>query len=162
MTGAITAASSGLDVFGVTMVGTITATGGGTFRDAIFLRKQPFWVEETEYLWIAITTAVATFFAWPIVKEWQSERKRKAIAKQVLEEVPSTPPTLDPIDAGVDVLDAIGIGAFCVIGAQNGEFQQAPNKTNLKHLPPQTQLSTHTLIFSSPSPFQVFALQCPP
>ncbi|KAL7456713.1 hypothetical protein ACHAWC_008183 [Mediolabrus comicus] len=39
LTGAVTAAQSGLDVFGSTMAAVITAVGGGTIRDAIFLNR---------------------------------------------------------------------------------------------------------------------------
>jgi len=55
-----------MDLFGATAVGLLTAVGGGTFRDSILLSRQPFWVVETEYLYIAITGAAVTFFAWPL------------------------------------------------------------------------------------------------
>ena len=42
VSGSITAGSYGLDVFGASIVGTITAIGGGTVRDSIILHKQPF------------------------------------------------------------------------------------------------------------------------
>jgi len=62
LTGTITAAQSGLDVFGSTLVGILTSVGGGTIRDAILLHKQPFWTEETEYIWMGIVTGLITFF----------------------------------------------------------------------------------------------------
>ena len=43
ISGSITAASAGMDLLGCAAVGTITAVGGGTIRDTIFLRKLPFW-----------------------------------------------------------------------------------------------------------------------
>ena len=47
--GAITAAGCGMDLLGAIIVGTITALGGGTVRDALILHRQPVWVEEHEY-----------------------------------------------------------------------------------------------------------------
>ena len=38
--GAITAATCGLDLFGCTLIGSMTALGGGTVRDSIILHKQ--------------------------------------------------------------------------------------------------------------------------
>jgi len=53
ISGSITAASCGMDVFGATAIGTITAIGGGTIRDSLILHKQPFWIEEEEYFFMA-------------------------------------------------------------------------------------------------------------
>jgi hypothetical protein len=65
LTGTVTAAQSGLDVFGSVVVGIITSVGGGMIRDAIFLNRKPFWTEETEYIWIGLVTGLLTFFVWP-------------------------------------------------------------------------------------------------
>jgi len=98
--GCVTAgAVSGMDLLGCCAVGTITAIGGGTIRDAIILRKQPFWVEETEYLAICLAAAGATFFAWPYLEKQYG--------------VTDDHPLLL-------IGDAFGVAAFCVIGAQNG------------------------------------------
>jgi uncharacterized membrane protein YeiH len=100
--GAITAASCGLDLLGVTIVGTITAIGGGTIRDAVVLHKQPFWLEEYEYLLMSAAAAAATFFLWPALPSGNAVKAA---------------------DGGEGPLmwwgDAIGVGAFAVIGAQN-------------------------------------------
>lgn len=93
-TGALLAATSGMDLLGTTVVGTITAIGGGTIRDAIILRNRPFWTEETEYLYMSAVTAMMTFALWPRDQSDES--------------------------VGHFVTDALGVGAFCVIGAQNG------------------------------------------
>ena len=114
LTGSVTAAQSGLDVFGCAMAGIITGVGGGTIRDAIFLNKQPFWTEETEYIWMALLTGVLTFFAWPEVLEWQKEHKRKQ-SQQNMKKV-----EYDELDCALDTFDAIGLSTFAIIGAQNG------------------------------------------
>lgn len=95
--GAVLAASMGMDVLGTAAVGTITAVGGGTIRDALFLSRAPFWTSETEYLGICAATAAVTFALWP----------------RVVDDVPDDHPALF---AG----DTLGVAAFCVIGAQNG------------------------------------------
>lgn len=84
-----------MDLLGTTLVGTITAVGGGTLRDALILSKRPFWTEETEYLYLCALAAGITFFAWP--REWGSYE-----------------------GVATFVTDALGVGAFCVIGAMNG------------------------------------------
>lgn len=62
--GAVTAGESGIDSFGCTLVGCITAMGGGTVRDLV-LGKQAFWVKEFEYPLIAASSAALAFFFWP-------------------------------------------------------------------------------------------------
>lgn len=92
--GSLLAAASGMDLLGATMVGTITAVGGGTIRDAVILNSKPFWTSEPEYLYLAMAVAALTFA------------------------------TINPFDYHETMaevaLDALGVGAFCVIGAQNG------------------------------------------
>lgn len=38
--------------------------GGGTIRDVLVLNKQPFWVEEWEYLLISCAAAAGLFYCW--------------------------------------------------------------------------------------------------
>eukprot|EP00929_Paragymnodinium_shiwhaense_P011184 TRINITY_DN11663_c0_g1_i1.p1 TRINITY_DN11663_c0_g1~~TRINITY_DN11663_c0_g1_i1.p1 ORF type:complete len:314 (-),score=41.21 TRINITY_DN11663_c0_g1_i1:227-1168(-) len=114
-TGAITAASMHLDLFGTCLVGTITAVGGGTIRDAIFLNKKPFWAEETEYIYMCLVAAGLTFTFWPQVQAWQEKKKAEPNAKQY-----------DELDFAIDTLDALGVGAFTCIGAMNGIRSPVP------------------------------------
>lgn len=115
LTGSVTAAQSGLDVFGCCMIGMITAVGGGTIRDAIFLSRKPFWTDETEYIWMTITTALVAFFTWPTVIQWQDERHDELIKRST-----ETPVRYDGLDAALDAFDAVGLASFAIIGAQNG------------------------------------------
>lgn len=52
-------------------------------------------MEEIEYLWICVATGVGTFLAWPHLENILG---------------------VDEADAWVDWGDALGVGAFCVIG----------------------------------------------
>ena len=106
VTGSLAAAARGMDVFGATVVGTITAVGGGTIRDVLLGRgRRAFWMEEPEYLWICVVSAAGAFLAWPHLEE--------AFEVRVT-------------DSWVEYLDALGVGAFCVIGAQNGARAGVP------------------------------------
>ncbi|CAN0477518.1 unnamed protein product, partial [Scytosiphon promiscuus] len=49
---------------GCIIVGTITATGGGTVRDVLLGNTPVFWMHETEYLWICLATSITVFFLW--------------------------------------------------------------------------------------------------
>ena len=136
LTGTITAAQSGLDVFGSIVVGIITSVGGGTVRDAIFLNRKPFWTEETEYIWMGIFTGLVTFYMWPqSVLEWKQQKEmEKMHHRQPQNQITdrSTPQNddnstisiqskqYDTVDGVLDTLDAIGLSAFAIIGAQNG------------------------------------------
>jgi uncharacterized membrane protein YeiH len=55
---------------------------------------------------MTIITGCLTFFAWPKVLEWKKGN--------------SSDNTYDALDATLDTLDAIGLSAFAIIGAQNG------------------------------------------
>jgi uncharacterized membrane protein YeiH len=82
-----------LDVFGLLVMGVVTATGGGLMRDLV-LNRLPFVIEHEDYLlWAVGSSAVAIGFAW---------RER------------STPRPL------LAVADAVGLGAFAAAGALAG------------------------------------------
>jgi len=100
VTGSLAAAARGMDVLGATVVGTITAVGGGTIRDLLLGKgRRAFWMEEPEYLWICVCSAAGAFLAWPHLEHHFGVTQS---------------------DTWMDYLDALGVGAFCVIGVQNG------------------------------------------
>lgn len=102
ISGSITAASCGMDVFGATAIGTITAIGGGTIRDAIILHKQAFWIEEEEYFFMACLVALLTFFIWPNIPKGNLIKT-------------------DNAQEGTFLWwgDAVGVGTFAIVGAMN-------------------------------------------
>jgi uncharacterized membrane protein YeiH len=61
-TAVLAVAPRGIDLFGATVFGIITAIGGGTIRDMI-LGVPVFWETDQSYIWIAIATSVVTFYA---------------------------------------------------------------------------------------------------
>ena len=101
LTGTLLAASKGLDCFGAPVIGLITAVGGGTIRDFVLgAGRRAFWMEEQEYVYIALATGVATFFGWEYAKKHFEEVRDDAW--------------------WIEASDALGVGAFCVIGCMNG------------------------------------------
>ncbi len=56
---------AGLDLLGTVIVGTVTAVGGGTVRDALVMNRAPFWIEEWEYLLLGLAGSLAAFLSWP-------------------------------------------------------------------------------------------------
>lgn len=90
ISGAMAANRSGIDIFGATFTGFVTAIGGGSLRD-VFLNLRPIWVDDSNYL-IAILVGVII----SIVANKQLYRLARTLT----------------------FFDALGIGFFCVVGVQ--------------------------------------------
>jgi uncharacterized membrane protein YeiH len=78
-----------MDLFGVLVLGTVTAVGGGTLRDLLLGDIPPFSLKDEAYIYIAIVVSVVVF----------ANRKRFEFFEK---------PLL--------CFDAIGLGTFVVIG----------------------------------------------
>ena len=93
ISGSIAAATGGMSILGSTVVGCITALGGGTVRDMLWGKAPVFWLDEKEYLYMSVANASAAFVACA---------------------------TMDPSQAVLQAIlfwgDTLGLGAFCVIG----------------------------------------------
>ncbi len=61
-TGALAARGKRIDLFGVVVLGLVTAVGGGTLRD-LLLQKPVFWIVDASFVLTGAVTALATFFA---------------------------------------------------------------------------------------------------
>ncbi len=92
-TGALAASRKQLDIIGFIFLGILTGVGGGTLRDLILGATPVFWVKQPGYLTVAAATAVLTYFTAHLV--WS----RYIVLLW---------------------LDAIGLAAYCVIGAAKG------------------------------------------
>ena len=79
-----------MDVFGVLVLGLVTATGGGTLRDLLLGDTPPFIFQNELYLYLSLAVSLAVFIL---------HRKMAFIAQPLL------------------YFDAIGLGTFVVIGA---------------------------------------------
>jgi uncharacterized membrane protein YeiH len=89
VTGAFRAIEHGSDIVGIIILATITGVAGGILRDIVFGRIPPLAITNPLYLIITVTTAVALFFLYRMLKKhWNLFLK----------------------------FDAIGLGVFTVIG----------------------------------------------
>jgi uncharacterized membrane protein YeiH len=95
--GAWVAVRRRMDLFGVLVLGLVTAVGGGTLRDLLVGDLPPFSLQNETYLYIAIAAALAVFAC---------RNRFQAVERPLL------------------VLDAIGLGTFVVIGTTKAlDFQ---------------------------------------
>jgi len=99
VTGSLAAARKRLDVFGVMVVATVTAIGGGTIRDLILGVRPVFWVKDTNYVIVSVVAALVTFVA----------AERYKMPGSVLL-----------------VFDAFGLAVFTVIGCEVALRESAP------------------------------------
>lgn len=90
----------GMDLFGVLVLGMVTAIGGGTLRDLLLGDLPPFCLRNEIYLWLPVVVALLVFFTHRFLPKFEH-------------------PLL--------YLDAIGLGTFVVIGTGKAiAFQTGP------------------------------------
>ena len=99
ISGAFCAIKARLDIFGVVFIGAITAVGGGIVRDIIIGHTPPRIFDNYPILIIAFVTAVIAFL----------------IAYFLRKKFDGISLIIDKIN---NVFDAIGLGAFSVIGTE--------------------------------------------
>jgi len=99
LSGALMAGRYQLDPFGVVVLASVTAVGGGTIRDVI-LQTPVFWVEKPYYLYVILATAILTIVLI---------RQPKRIPKRFLL-----------------IADALGLALFAVLGTQKALYLGAP------------------------------------
>jgi len=89
VSGALKGVRKGMDIFGVAVLATVTAIGGGTIRDTL-LGEKVFWLHEPVYVPLAVAAALVVFVLYHWVQRGY---------------------------ATLLVFDAIGLGVFTAIGA---------------------------------------------
>jgi uncharacterized membrane protein YeiH len=105
MSGAVVGIRKRFDLTGVFVIALLSATGGGLVRDAIFLTRVPAFLLDPVYLLlVAATTAFMALFTRPITR---------LLARQTVSKT-------------VDLIDAVGIPAFAVIGMQLAQERNIP------------------------------------
>jgi uncharacterized membrane protein YeiH len=60
VSGALAAGRRSLDLLGVVVIATVTATGGGTLRDLLLDRSPVFWIADTTYIYACLAAALLT------------------------------------------------------------------------------------------------------
>jgi uncharacterized membrane protein YeiH len=89
--GALVAVRKNLDVFGVLVLAGITGLGGGVLRDVLIDLTPPAALVDWRYLAAPVAAGVVAFVYHPV---------------------------LGKVETSINVLDAFGLGLFCVTGAQ--------------------------------------------
>lgn len=91
--GALAARGRQVDLFGVLVLGLVTALGGGTVRDLCLGAVPVFWIQDPRYVGTASLAALATFVL---------ARRR------------------DPPQNLLEIADAFGLAFFTLVGARKG------------------------------------------
>ena len=91
ISGAVVASRKEMDIFGVLVLATVTATGGGTLRDLLLGADPVFWIGDPTYILVASLAALLRVFVGPV-----PFMKQKTLV----------------------ISEAIGLAFFCVHGAQ--------------------------------------------
>jgi uncharacterized membrane protein YeiH len=98
VSGAMVSIAKRVDLFGVLLLGMITALGGGAMRDMMLGRLPPAMLSNYSHLAAAVITALIVFCAARVFRERYLQKE--AIIEQVN-----------------NVFDALGLGVFAVVGA---------------------------------------------
>ncbi|WP_241191090.1 trimeric intracellular cation channel family protein [Deinococcus psychrotolerans] len=61
MSGALTAVRKRFDIFGVLVLGGVTAVGGGSIRDTLTGNALPLFLQDETYLWVALLGSLLAF-----------------------------------------------------------------------------------------------------
>lgn len=108
-----------LDLFGATVLGIVTAVGGGTLRDLLLGLTPVFWITDLRFLLVAVPTAILSFF---FAARLPSGNGRRLAVLMYLDAIGLALFTLTGVQvalgAGVSPVIAIVIG--CVTGTAGG------------------------------------------
>lgn len=89
ISGTLTAAQKRLDFFGATVIGFVTAVGGGTLRDMMLGDLPVAWIQNINYFWVIIAAVLVTIL----------------FRKQVMQ-----------LKRTLFLFDTIGIAVFTILG----------------------------------------------
>ncbi len=99
VSGALVAIGAGLDIFGVSFIGAVTAVGGGMMRDIILGIHPPFALSDLTAITVALVVSIAVFIVAYRLHE------KFGVVKGKIEHINN-------------FFDAAGLAAFTVTGAE--------------------------------------------
>lgn len=103
ISGAMVGIEKKMDLFGVCVLGGVTAVGGGVVRDIVVGNIPPAVFRNPIYALVAIVTSAAVFaYFWFEINKHDSKRKKAIKEKLIL------------------VTDSVGLGIFTVVGVNTG------------------------------------------
>lgn len=111
--GALVGSERKMDIFGVSVLGVVTAVGGGMIRDVILGLQPPGVFQKPVYAAVAVLTSVLVFFFLYFKKELFQGNWRVTYDKIML------------------VMDTVGLGIFTVVGVNTGIRQGFADNTFL-------------------------------
>jgi uncharacterized membrane protein YeiH len=91
ISGVLTAIYNDFDVVGASIIGFITALGGGTLRDILIGETPVGWMKDTNYLWAILASVVLSYLFKDKIQKLRKSRF---------------------------VFDSIGLGLFTILGVQ--------------------------------------------
>lgn len=101
LNGALVGLKYRLDIFGVILVAVTVSLGGGVVRDLIIGRIPPAMFQDYRYLLVAVVTAVLVFLVAVLSHGRYHDYEVK-------------------VESLANIFDALGLGAFAVVGVQAG------------------------------------------
>lgn len=111
--GALVGTEQKMDIFGVTVLGVITAVGGGMIRDVTLGITPPGVFKKPVYAAVAVLTSVIVFFLLYYKRDILEGNRRVTYDKVML------------------VMDSVGLGIFTVVGVNTGIRQGFADNTFL-------------------------------
>jgi uncharacterized membrane protein YeiH len=91
ISGVLTAIDYDFDVVGATIIGAVTAVGGGTLRDLMIGETPVAWMRDTNYLWVVLSAVALSY----LFKKYILKLRRSMF-----------------------LFDTIGIGLYTILGLQ--------------------------------------------
>lgn len=113
VSGAIEAMKKEMDMLGVLVLGLVTAVGGGILRDMITGALPPAALQNPRNALIALGTALIAFLVGAVMSKWKKP-EHTIVWNQVLL-----------------ISDAVGLGAFTVLGIRSVQEQSGYDNTVL-------------------------------
>lgn len=99
ISGSMVAIKKRVDIFGVVVLGVMTALGGGIVRDILIGHLPPAMFSDYRYVLVAVVTSVVVFIIAYIFRDLY-QRSEKSV------------------DTVNNIFDALGLGVFTVMGAK--------------------------------------------